>query len=238
MAKSKTVSKIVAGALALVVAAGTICCIGYASRDNSGRWFGNGDLVSWHWADNKLDGGNEGGGPVISDGESNGLLLSATAIPLNSYEEYGVSPLAENAFALSVTYTPSDTTYKQTTFTAAFKNPSSTWATGKKVSDYVTVTATGDTTATLTVLQSFSEQIIVTATCNRNTAIKATTTVDYVGTFNLELYAFDTWDMVSDCQDICIPKTNPYINGTLCPDPTQGAFTVIYDTAWIAERVA
>ncbi|MGN0813178.1 MAG: hypothetical protein ACI4MQ_06705, partial [Candidatus Coproplasma sp.] len=94
MAKCKSsnrniAGKIVAGVLALAVAAGSVCCLGFVSRDNSGRWFGNSDLGSWHWADNKLDDGNEGGGPVISDGESNGMLLSATAIPLSDYEEYG-----------------------------------------------------------------------------------------------------------------------------------------------------
>lgn len=237
MAKSKSIAgKIVAGALALCVAAGGVSLLGYTSRDTNGNWFGG-----LHWADNNItaDGGdvkNENGGAVISDGESNGMLMLASAIPLNSYEEYGVSPLAENAYSLSVSYTPSDTTYKQTSFTAVFKNPSSTWASGKNVTDYVTVTATGDTTATLTVLQPFSEQIIVTATCNRNTSIKATTTVDYVGTFNFELN-LSSWDMENDMQSIAISQSNPYINGTLCPDGSEKAFTVIYDTAWIAQRV-
>lgn len=224
MAKSKTVSKIVAGALALAVAAGTICCIGYASRDNSGKWFGNSDLGSWHWADDKLDGGNEGGGPVISDGEANGMVMSATAIPLDSYEEYGVSALAENAYSLSVTYTPSDTTYKKTNFTVAFKNPSSTWATGKTVTDYVTVTATGDTTATLTVLKHFSEQIIVTATNNRNSAVKATTTVDYVGAWNAGIDSTTLYDLQ---EDIEVTVSGLYY-GTLSPNYSN-CITITFD---------
>ncbi|MGN0812217.1 MAG: hypothetical protein ACI4MQ_01750, partial [Candidatus Coproplasma sp.] len=32
---------------------------------------------------------NENGGATITEGESSGMLLSATAIPLSDYEEYG-----------------------------------------------------------------------------------------------------------------------------------------------------
>lgn len=225
MAKSKTISKIVAGALALVVAAGSVCLLGYTSRDTNGNWFGG-----LHWADNRLNNGiDNNGGAVISEGESNGMLLSATAIPLDAYEENAVSPLAENAFSLSVTYTPSDTTYKQTNFTVAFKNPSSTWASGKKVTDYVTVTATGDTTATLTVLKAFSEQIIVTAANNKNSSVKATTTVDYVGTWMCEL------DMVDDI-DSDVTYNTALQNGTITPDITN-ALTVTYDLSRIASSM-
>lgn len=231
MAKRKGIAgKIVAGALALCVAASCVSLLGYTSRDNNGNWFGG-----LHWADNNItaDGGdvkNENGGAVVTEGESDGMLMLASAIPLNSYEEYGVSPLAENAYSLSVTYTPEDTTYKQTNFTAAFKNPSSPWASGKSVSDYVTINATGDTTATLTVLKPFSEQIIVTAANNKNSSVKATTTVDYVGTWN-----GDITNVMPDLQSYDIEfETSSLINGTISPDTTN-CITVTFN---IAESIA
>lgn len=178
MAKSKGITKkIVAGALALVVAAGSVCLLGYTSRDNDGNWFGG-----LHWADNGLDNGNGNGGPVISDGESSGMVLAATAIPLSAYEEYGVSPLAEQAYTLSVTYTPADTTIQDTTYTIAFENPSSAWATGKMVTDYATITqsSAGSLDAVLTILQPFGERIIVTAQSDMTPEISTSVNVDYV----------------------------------------------------------
>lgn len=40
--------------LAGVLAAG-VCCTGFASRDDNGKWFGNGNIATWHWSD-KTDG--------------------------------------------------------------------------------------------------------------------------------------------------------------------------------------
>lgn len=32
-----------------------ICCTGFASRDEDGKWFGNSNVSSWHWADKADD---------------------------------------------------------------------------------------------------------------------------------------------------------------------------------------
>ena len=37
------------------VLVGGVCACGYASRDKSGKWFGNSDFKSWHWSDNTDD---------------------------------------------------------------------------------------------------------------------------------------------------------------------------------------
>lgn len=62
----------------------------------------------------------------------------------------------------------------------AFANPDATWAIDKNVTDYATVTPTADgaLTATVTVLQPFGEQIVVTA-MRSDTVDSATCTVDY-----------------------------------------------------------
>lgn len=66
----------------------------------------------------------------------------------------------------------------------SFKNASSTWANGKAVSDYVTVTpkSAGSTTATVTCKAPFGEQIVITCTSQENADIFAECTVDFVQT--------------------------------------------------------
>ena len=65
-------------------------------------------------------------------------------------------------------------------WSVAFNDPASEWATGKTVTDYVTVTP-GETTLTATVqcLQPFGEQIIVTVSADEFDDVSATCTVDF-----------------------------------------------------------
>ena len=69
-------------------------------------------------------------------------------------------------------------------WTATWKNAESVWASGKSVSDYVTLTPGGEDYAasksvTLENLQPFAEQIIVKATARDDPGITATCTADY-----------------------------------------------------------
>ena len=69
-------------------------------------------------------------------------------------------------------------------WTAAWKNAESVWASGKSVSDYVTLTPGGEDYATsksvtLENLQPFGEQIIIKATARDDPEITATCTADY-----------------------------------------------------------
>ncbi|MGN0807610.1 MAG: hypothetical protein ACI4MN_04085 [Candidatus Coproplasma sp.] len=220
----KGVGKIVAAtacALALTVGVSAIGVGTSGFKDWSfSRWFPKDEVVQ------TTPDANENGGASITEGESSGMSLAATAIPLASYEEYGVSALAENAYSLNVTYTPEDTTFQETTYTIAFKNPSSSWATGKTVTDYATIeqSAVGSKDAVLTVLKPFSEQIIVTATNNRNTSIKATTTVDYVCT-QLRITAEDAY---CDVRDDIFFSYRGWSEGTLTPETYQ-TITFVYD---------
>ena len=219
MAKSKGIAgKIVAGALALCVAASCVSLLGYTSRDNNGNWFG-----ALHWSDNKItedgdDVKNENGGATITEDESAGMLMVSKAIPLNSYEEYGVSALAENAYSLSVTYTPENTTYQETTYSMKF-------ADGSDCSAYATLnqSSVGSKTATLSILKPFSKQIVVTATCNRNSDIKARTTVDYVGAWQVDLCQDNVASLDSDIEFIC----NNTAYGTIEPG-LNNAFTLTW----------
>ena len=121
------------------------------------------------------------GGAVIEEGESNGIKLMSAKISPENYDEYGISPMAETAYQLTATITPENATNKAVDWTIAFVNAESEWATGKTVTDYVTVTPTADgaLTANVECLQAFGEQVRVTVTSRDNTAVKANATVDY-----------------------------------------------------------
>lgn len=78
-------------------------------------------------------------------------------------------------------YTPAEAVNKKVDWSVSFKNANSTWAAGKKVTDYVTVTPTSDGSLTATVanLGEFGEQIKITVTSRDNPTAKAECTVDY-----------------------------------------------------------
>lgn len=123
----------------------------------------------------------ENGGAVITEGESNGIKLKSVKIAPEDYAANGISPMAETAFQLTATITPENATNKAVDWTIGFVNPSSEWANGKTVTEYVTVTPTADGALTATVenLQAFGEQIKVTVTSRDNAAATASATVDY-----------------------------------------------------------
>ena len=123
----------------------------------------------------------DNGGAIIGESVGNGVKLMSAKIPVSEYAANGISPLAETAYTLTATITPSYAANKTVDWSVAFVNPSSSWANGKTVTDYVTVTPTSDgaLTATVSCLQAFGEQIIVTVTSRENTDVSASCTVDY-----------------------------------------------------------
>lgn len=121
------------------------------------------------------------GGAVIGETQENGIQMMKTAIPVEEYATYGVSEQAEKAYTITATVKPDDVSNKNIKWNLSFKNASSTWAQGKKPSDYVTVTASGTTnnTAVLTCKQAFGEQILLTAVSEYDSSKSAVCTVDY-----------------------------------------------------------
>lgn len=102
---------------------------------------------------------------TVEDGLEQGINLSARLLSVEEYDEYGVSPLADSAISVTATVTSSDATYKTLVWSVSWKNASSTWASGKTVTDYVTVSPTseGALTATVTCKQAFGEQVVLKA---------------------------------------------------------------------------
>ena len=121
------------------------------------------------------------GGAIITEGEGNGIKLMSAKIAPEDYAANGISAMAETAYQLTATVTPENATNKAVDWAVAFVNPSGEWATGKTVTDYVTVTPTADgaLTANVECVKDFGEQVRVTVTSRDNTSVKATATVNY-----------------------------------------------------------
>ena len=123
------------------------------------------------------------GGMVIggTDGTDSGVQVMSAKIAKEDYAAYGVSPMAESSQLLTATVEPIEAMDKSVDWSIAFANPTSAWANGKTVTDYVTVTPTEDgaLTATVECLQAFGEQIVVTCTSRNNPDVSAACTVDY-----------------------------------------------------------
>ena len=121
------------------------------------------------------------GGMVIGESVGSGVKLMSTEIAHEDYAVNGISPMAESAYTLTATITPDNATNKAVDWSVAFVNPSSAWASGKTVTDYVTVTPTSDgaLTANVECLQDFGEQIKVIVSSRDYPSAKAECMVDY-----------------------------------------------------------
>ena len=121
------------------------------------------------------------GGAVIGKSVGSGIELMSEKIEPKAYAENGVSAQADTAYTLTATITPDNATNKAVDWTVSFVNPAGAWASGKSVTDYVTVTPTSDgaLTANVECLQAFGEQIKVIVTSRENAKATASCTVDY-----------------------------------------------------------
>lgn len=171
----------VAGALAVSLGAVSDW---YTNWDTS-TWFGRGGGQSTVQPDdpNKPDVGYDTGhdGAIITVGGGNGIRLTSAKLPVSAYAANGVSQYADTAYILTATVSPSDATDTALDWSVAFVEPDSEWATGKTVTDYVTVTPTADgaSTAAVECKQAFGEQIVVTCKARSNAAVSASCSVDY-----------------------------------------------------------
>ena len=122
-----------------------------------------------------------GGGLQLGESVGNGIKLMSATLLSTEYEDYGVSPLAETAYTLTATITPSDAGNHGVDWSISWRDPASTWASGKKVTDYVTVTPTADgaLTADVKCLQDFGETAIITVTSREDNTLSASCSVDY-----------------------------------------------------------
>lgn len=123
----------------------------------------------------------DNGGTVIGEAQGNGVQMMKSVIPVEEYELYGVSTQAESAYTIIATITPDDASNKNVKWELSFKDSASSWAKGKKLSDYVTLSTSGagNNAAVLSCVKAFGEQILLTATAEDDSTKSAVCTVDY-----------------------------------------------------------
>ena len=219
----KTLKKVIAGVSAIAIIAGAAV----------GGWAINEYVIK----DNQFaiidqaDGGD--GGMIIGESVGSGVSLVSKTIPVAEYAAYGISPLAESAQQLTATITPSNASNKGVSWSATWKNPSSAWAKGKSVSDYLTISSSG-LTATIECLQDFGEQIIITVKSDSNSNASATCTVDYsqkLTSMSNVLIGSDAgvWQSVQVTQTLESGRNNfvnPQINFLFVNSASSSAYTI------------
>ena len=121
---------------------------------------------------------------VVTDGDGNVMESGKVyAMPANMvFAATAAEPSdAKDGITLKATIDPDTAANQNVDWSVSFVNPSSSWASGKTVTDYVTVTPTSDgsLTATVQCLKAFGEQIKITVTSRANEYATAGCTVDY-----------------------------------------------------------
>lgn len=179
MAYKNNSSKFWTGFLAVLlvlVIAGTAALVGFLSDG-----FKNWDKFKPDEEQEQTDETADNGGAIIGESMGNGVKVMSAKIAPEDYAVNGISPLAETAYTLTATITPANAMNLKVDWAGSFINTSSSWATGKNFSDYITVTpeSDGSTKATVACLQAFGEPISVTVTSRDNPEVSASCQVDY-----------------------------------------------------------
>lgn len=123
-------------------------------------------------------------GSGVTDGEGN-ELESGTSYEMPASMVYAVptaqSTTASSGVTVTATVLPETAINKNVTWSLAFADASASWAQGKTVTDYVTVTADEENSREATVVckQAFGEQIVLTAASVADPSKTATCTIDY-----------------------------------------------------------
>ena len=154
----------------VLVAAGILIGVFYALGD-----------ITFGQEEEQSEAATKNGGMVLAADEGSGAVVAMSAIAEEDFGDYGISENAESAELLTATIDPADATYTTATWSAAWANAESEWASGKTVTDYVTVTPTedNDLSAAVACLQPFGEQVVVTLSVSGGSTVSATCTVDY-----------------------------------------------------------
>lgn len=125
--------------------------------------------------------GPDNSGAIIGEDINNGVSLQSVKIEKNDYAKYKVSEEAETAYTITAAPDPATADNTAMDWSVEFVNPSSDWATGKTVTEYVTITPTSDgaLTAVAECLKPFGEQIYIVATARAFPDAQGKCPVDY-----------------------------------------------------------
>lgn len=126
----------------------------------------------------------------VGDVEEKGIKLSASEPTVLSNDVITQQ--------LTAQVLPADADVKTVSWSVSWQNPSSAFATGKNVTDYVTVSpvSTGALTATLSCVQDFGEKIVVKVTSDDNAEIFATAVCDYLQRVKSLVFTLNDIEMI------------------------------------------
>lgn len=166
-----------------------------------------------------------GGLVMPEETKGNGIALMSAAIAEEDYEENGISAQAETAYTVTATVQPENATDKRVTWSVAWKNPSSAWASGKTVTSYVTVTptSTGALTANLSCLQAFGEVVVLKVASTADSAVAATREINYMKRANS--FDFYVTSIAGGRGSLTVDKTGAGSSYLYC-QPNYGVGTV------------
>ena len=165
-------TKILAGILVTVLLAGATTTVVCLSRDKEPTSQGQVSVQPSDSADNVTD----ENGKVLSEGVNvmPARMTFRNARAITNASDY-------DSVTIQATIKPDNATNKSVSWSVAFVNPTSAWATGKNVTDYITVTpqSEGSNIATIDCLRPFGEQVKITVVSESNRNAKAECVVDF-----------------------------------------------------------
>lgn len=198
---SKILSGILAVLLVLVIAAGVVG-IGYVSD-----WFTDWTKFEQEQPADEEQDGEEELPPVVDENGETMESDTVYAMPARMLYTSAATTAADGTtvssspITLEATITPDTATDKSVTWSVAFVNPSSEWATDKTVTDYVSVSSSG-LTCTVTCHQAFGEQIKITVTSNDNPEATDSCVVDYLKRVEDVTFALSDGTSVKEADDL------------------------------------
>lgn len=192
------------------------------------------EVSTWFGADNEddvgLTGQEESSGALIGNTDENGIKLMSTRITPADYSENGVAPFAEDAYTLTATVEPATAANKTVNWSVAWSEPSSAWANGKSIAEYITLSASTGSSCTVTCLQAFGEQAVVTCASADNPEVYATCTVDFrersIGAV-ITIGISDKTYVINEAPSLPLPDS-----GTLSVELQKTAGTVMQDFSY------
>lgn len=177
--KTKNIQKVaVASVILILIAAIVTLSVLYSSsfrKESNGGYDYTAEITVDH---------NEGF--TLSETTAQNMKLSMTKLSALSASQSG-------GIALTANVMPETAGNKTVLWSAEWKNPSSSWANGKDVGDYVTMSAeTSESGESINVscVKDFGEQIIIKAISESDEAVYATCTADYCQKIKALNYTF------------------------------------------------
>lgn len=177
----------------------------------------------------------ENGGAVIDTSVENGIKVMSAKIPFAEFAANGVSAQADSAYTLTATIKPETAENKTVNWSIAWSNANSEWASGKTVTDYVTISAEVTESGediTVTCLKDFGETVTITAVSDFDESIKGTCFVDYRKRIVSLNYSFQYDDspvegISADADGVYrFDYTGDVKNYTVTPVPVYSAYTI------------